>query len=720
VSDGDVFSIASADAPTNGIAVIDKASGAWSYTPNTDFTGTDAFIVTVTDDAGGTTTETVSITVTEPDAPIDTTMPSLTITTSTGKVITGEVATVSFQFSETLRDGSFTTADITVTGGSISNLQQDSSDPTLFTATFTPTDGVIETAVISVAADAVADTAGNTNTAASRSLSVATATAYAISSSAPVVLEGTAVDGTTSFSFTITRSGDTTKAGSVDWSVSDFATTPAGKALAADFDGGVLPSGTVSFAAGDTSETITVKVKQDALFEVDELFTVALSNQSVSGGTALLSGGSVSAIIANDDAPPPRPVVNNPAFDLIGLTELRNDPKYSAIDGKAPILIGQSTESYKNFTIAVLDSGVDGSHERLKDNFVGYIDFVNNGDGATRQLLSTNPADFIDNVGHGTHVAGTIGSSDPAIGVAPGVGLIGLRVGDQTLYDSDILEALNWVKENRSEYNIVAVNMSLGADYYTKRPDGGNDPSFDLFRGLISELENLGVAVVSAAGNDYFANHTDDALRENIAIPAIASSLAVGAVWKDGSVRNVQWGGGSVDITTGADRIASFSQRLSTYDGMLFAPGAFIPSTVPGNKVENKGGTSMASPMVAGAVALLQDAALTFGARLLSPREVASILERTAKTIFDGDDEDTNVTASFKDYRRMDLYSAVKQVEAMFKAPEDGGSNILYYFTYSYGNGDSYSGYGIAADAGSIYAAGIDPNNPTVANTTTD
>ena len=653
-------------------------------------------------------------------------MASLSITSSASTVRTGETALITFQFSEALAEGSFTASDITVTGGTLSALTA-GSVANSYTATFTPTDGVIQNAQISVAANAASDLAGNGSTAASRSISVATATAYAIANSSPAVaLEGTSSSDLTTYSFEITRSGDTRAAGTVTWAVQDNTNTPAGKALAADFDGDTLPFGTVSFAANQSSQTIEVSVKQDATFEVDEAFTVALSQPTVNNGTPLLAIGasSIGAVIANDDAPPPRPVVNNPAFDLIGLTDLRNDPQYSAIDGKAPILIGQSTETYKNFTIAVLDSGVDGTHDRLKDNFKGYVDFVNSnngGGGPASRTISNNPDDFVDNIGHGTHVAGTIGSSDPAIGVAPGVQLLGLRVGDQTMKLGDIEDALQWVLENRSEHNIVAVNMSLGFEqYYNQRPDGGNDPLYNRIRSLISNLEDAGITVISAAGNDYFSNHADDGFRENIAIPAIASSLAVGAVWKDGSVRNVQWGGGSVDLTTGADRITSFSQRLSSYDGMLFAPGAFIPSTVPGNAVENKGGTSMSSPIVAGAVALLQDAALTFGQRLLTPREVSSILERTAQTIFDGDDENTNVTASFKDYRRMDLYSAVKQVEAMFQAPEYGGSNTLYYFTYNYGNGDSYSGYGYAANANSIYATGINPANPTVANVTTD
>ena len=529
--------------------------------------------------------------------------------------------------------------------------------------------------------------------------------------------------------FNIARTGDLTGQATVNWNIK---TTGDGVINSDDLLSAT--SGTVSFGDGDgDAKTVTLSISQDSIFESDEQLSIELSNPT--GNSVLQSGQfSASTIIVNDDAPAERLVVNNPAFDLIGLTGLRNDPRYSEIDGERPLVNGENIDNYKNFSVAVLDSGVEGTHDKLKDNFVGYVDFIGSaGNGTTRQitLLDTNndkiisdaelqaaSEEFIDNVGHGTHVAGTVGSSDPEIGVATGVDVLGLRVGDAYgMNAADINEALRWVLQNRTEHNIIAVNMSLGGGFFATRPE--NDESVQQVREIIQELEEHGITVVSAAGNSYFANHLSNELRENLMSPAIASSLAVGAVWKDNSLQNVQTGGGSIDFETGADRITAFSQRLSTYDGMLFAPGAMIPSTVPGNGIGSKAGTSMASPMVAGAVALLQDAALTFGGRLLSTREVADILDRTAVQVFDGDDENNNVTATFKNYKRMNVYSAVQQVERMFVAPTDGGDKITYYFTYTYSNGDSYKGYGYATDVNSIYAEGLTPdenNSVTISN----
>ncbi len=333
--------------------------------------------------------------------------------------------------------------------------------------------------------------------------------------------------------------------------------------------------------------------------------------------------------------------MSNPAFDLIGLTALRADPRFSGLDGSG-------------VTVAVIDTGLDFTHPLLQGNYLAGYDFIDN---------DNTPNDLRD---HGTHVSGTVGATDPNIGVAPDVGLIGLKVfgaqGGAT--NSDIEEALDWVLDHRVQYNIVAVNMSLGAGFFTNPAQA----SGQIFVDDIERLEQAGITVVAAGGNSYKGNEYP-----NFGSPAIVSTIAVGAVWEDGSVSNISWGSGAVDYTTGADRITSFSQRLQA-PNTLFAPGALILSTVPGGGLEQMGGTSMASPMVAGAVAVLQEAALQFGGRLLTPAEVVDILESTAHTIFDGDDENDNVVNTQLNYPRLDIYAAVNEVVHRFSviAPAPG------------------------------------------------
>ncbi|QLA20092.1 beta strand repeat-containing protein [Desulfolutivibrio sulfoxidireducens] len=101
--------------------------------------------------------------------------------------------------------------------------------------------------------------------------------------------------GSKAFTFTVTRQGNTTGASSVNWAVTGSGTN---QATAADFTGGALPSGSVSFAAGETQKTVTVNVAGDTTPELAEGFTVTLSG--VSGAT--LGTSTASGVIRNDDA----------------------------------------------------------------------------------------------------------------------------------------------------------------------------------------------------------------------------------------------------------------------------------------------------------------------------------------------------------------------------------------------------------------------------------
>ena len=121
------------------------------------------------------------------------------------------------------------------------------------------------------------------------SLSVA-----AVTASKP---EGNA--GTTPTSFIITRSGDTTAAFSVDWSVAGAIGVDTAPADAADFPGAVLPAGTASFSAGQTTATVTVDVAGDTTGEYNERFALTLSNPTAG---ATIAQATATAVIINDDA----------------------------------------------------------------------------------------------------------------------------------------------------------------------------------------------------------------------------------------------------------------------------------------------------------------------------------------------------------------------------------------------------------------------------------
>lgn len=171
-----------------------------------------------------------------------------------------------------------------------------------------------------------------------------------------------------------------------------------------------------------------------------------------------------------------------------------------------------------------------------------------------------------DCMGHGTHVAGTVGAAK--YGVAPNTQIVPVKVFEGCSGSTTtqiILRGLNWVAEH--DIRPAVVNMSLG---------GGADQAFD---DAVMALTRKGIHVVVAAGND----STD-------ACYGSPSRL----------------GGSSPVITVGAtdrnDNVTSFSNFGSCVN--IYAPGLDIESLTPQGGLTTMSGTSMASPHVAGAVAL--------------------------------------------------------------------------------------------------------------------
>ncbi|MBT4692510.1 MAG: S8 family serine peptidase [Planctomycetaceae bacterium] len=363
------------------------------------------------------------------------------------------------------------------------------------------------------------------------------------------------------------------------------------------------------------------------------------------------------------------------AFDLIDLYDMRRQPDFQEIDGQA---IG----------IALIDTGVDGNHELLRDNYVTSLDLVY---GQAGNYYSSN---------HGTHVAGIAASTDPNIGVATDADIISLQVfSESDGYSSwiDILESLQWVRENHHAYNIKVVNMSLGGGMFNTAASGAAVTQ-DVYQEILN-LEHLGISVVSAAGNEYgFDRNGINFMSENANAPGIYSTIVVGAVWESYEGGGLCLGNYVCDVTTGADRIIHYSQRPPQHENVIFAPGAFINSTVPGDNLQEMGGTSMAAPMVSGAIALMQDAAMTFGGRYLSTSEVQTILRSSADTIHDGDDENSITTIdgipfnyTDNDYPRLNILNAVEQVRALVEGngeptnryqPNSGDPNSTFAGAY--------------------------------------
>ena len=224
-----------------------------------------------------------------PNYSIDTIRPTVGIFVTDTNLTLGETSLVTFTFSEAV--SGFTNADLTIANGTLNSVVT-SDDGTTWTATLTPAAATNDaTNVITLDNTGVTDAAGNAGTTTTDSNTYAIdTTTVSILADATGANEGTG-SGTTAFTFTVSRTGPTTAATTVNYAVSGAAVT------AADFSG-TLPSGLFTIPIGSSTTVLTINVSKDNLVELNEAFTVTLT--SPSSGT--LGTATASETITNDDA----------------------------------------------------------------------------------------------------------------------------------------------------------------------------------------------------------------------------------------------------------------------------------------------------------------------------------------------------------------------------------------------------------------------------------
>lgn len=324
--------------------------------------------------------------------------------------------------------------------------------------------------------------------------------------------------------------------------------------------------------------------------------------------------------------------------------EVSNDPLFSSLWGMASAGFGSGAQSVwangvigsSTVVVGVIDEGIDISHPDLSANIWvnpydpvdgidndgnGYVDDVNGWDfaGNTRSVFTTG-ADT-----HGTHVAGTIGAvGGNAIGVV-GVNwnvriISGKFLAPTGGTTADAIEAVNYfadLKQRHPDLDLVALNNSWGGGGYS-----------GLLHAAIIGAANQGILFIAAAGNgdilgrainndttaSYPSNYDTTVAPTGItpAVPASTYNSVVAVTSINSTGAKSTW------ANFGANRVH------------IAAPGEGINSTYPASSYATISGTSMATPHVTGAIALLASQDPTLSPTELRKRLLASATPTTS------------------------------------------------------------------------------------------
>lgn len=276
-------------------------------------------------------------------------------------------------------------------------------------------------------------------------------------------------------------------------------------------------------------------------------------------------------------------------------------------------------------SVCILDTGANTSHPDLVGKILAekcFCTVSDSGSGGCCPSGTMEEDDAEDDEGHGTHIAGIVGASGGIEGMATNVGLVIVKImnGTGEGNSNDLEDGMQWCIDNAATYNISAITASLG-DPSTKYTTSCN-PTSPTTTLKINVAVEQNISVTIASGNNGWS--------DGITWPScIANATPVGAVTKTDSL---------------------IYNRNSLVK--IFGIGQNVNSTDYGGSYSLKSGTSMATPVVAGVIAILTQF-LNLTNQMKTPSEIEDVLYDTGKNIVEG----------ANNYSRINIYSAILSLD---------------------------------------------------------
>jgi serine protease AprX len=358
-----------------------------------------------------------------------------------------------------------------------------------------------------------------------------------------------------------------------------------------------------------------------------------LQRRGIVGGTrfrvipAITLTGTKEQLAAVSKFPAVRSIYGNRTLSLTSEAEVRavTGVSRAVVDNEIIGRNGGLPVTGKNVTVAILDTGIDGTHGDLSGRVTKNIKLAGTQSASIGFNYPVNSESLqnTDNLyGHGTFVAGIVSgngsqSGGKYIGVAPGANVIGLSAGDLSLFY--VLDGFDYLLANR-DLGVRVVNCSFS----TNSVYDANDP----VNVATKMLTDAGINVVFSAGNTGPGQHT---LNPYAVAPWV---ISVGATDTQGRLAGFSSRGGFASplfhptlVAPGVDVVSLRGSGVANVTGAIGLAGAdskrLNSTELPFYTTAN--GTSFSAPQVTGAIALMLEANPG-----LTPAQVKDILQRSA------------------------------------------------------------------------------------------